>query len=416
MRSRKFLSKFVLSVSLTLSILLSFSMVHAGPALDEDTISIQPPPPIEGEFPEQSPLELEERRRPLIDPEQIDLDNASSIYHYVPPSNDFGFTEPLPEFSESVNSLSGIGDFTTASTIIGSVNVTNDSNQDVEPAIIAIEKNGIVYTTTAYFKYLANGDPRTYYSTTTDFSSFSSGQLTLPAGYTWSVDPLFDENCYSNGIAPKRIYLTGLLLDSEFKEHSRIALWRSDNGGLSWSGPTTVAQGSGAAGNVDKPDVAVSWHSGTRGYVYVAYVILKDSNSELWVKRSIDGGLTFPVERLVEIGDVNGAQVVVSLHSGYAYVIWTDFTRNAIRMSTSDNYGTTWTAPETAATGNMLDAADRINGDMKAGSLPMARFNWVANKVSIVWHECATTCTSTSSNTDVYYTAKSPSGWQTKKG
>jgi hypothetical protein len=51
---------------------------------------------------------------------------------------------------------------------------------------------------------------------------------------------------------------------------------------------------------------------------------------------------------------------------------------------------------------------------MKAGSLPMARFNWVANKVSIVWHECATTCSSTSSDTDVYYSSKSPYGWQTK--
>jgi|GEM_PF-2966570 len=406
---------------LLVTIFFICSPVFATPFPDPSVLEVDPallPPPIEGDFPVQSPEELEKRRRPVADPEQVDLINASGIYHYVPP-DDLSAVEPVPEFPEWANSFPGF-DFTTDSTVIGSVNVTNDGNQDVEPTIIAIEKNGTVYTTMAYFKYLANGDPRLYYSTTIDFVSFSSGQLPLPGGYTWSVDPLLDENWYSNGIAPKRIYLTGLLLDGPpgqwGHEYSAIALWRSDNGGYSWSWPTTVAQGSSGTGNVDKPDIAVSWLSGSRGYVYVAYVILKEEPySELWVKRSTNGGLTFSVASLVWVGHINGAQVVVSPYSGYVYVIWTDFAGNAIRMSTSNNYGLTWTEPEPAATGNMLDALDRINGDMKAGSLPMARFNWVANKVSIVWHECATTCTSTSSDTDVFYVAKSPSGWQSKR-
>ncbi|OGW47726.1 MAG: hypothetical protein A2Y66_08535 [Nitrospirae bacterium RBG_13_41_22] len=44
----------------------------------------------------------------------------------------------------------------------------------------------------------------------------------------------------------------------------------------------------------------------------------------------------------------------------------------------------------------------------------MARFNWVANKVSIVWHECVTAFSSYCPDTDVFYIAKSPSGWQSK--
>ncbi|MEJ2697996.1 MAG: hypothetical protein P8013_15290, partial [Candidatus Sulfobium sp.] len=220
----------------------------------------------------------------------------------------------------------------------------------------------------------------------------------------------------------KWMYLTGLVTDGPPKyygyDYSRIVLWRSDTGGNSWYSPITVAQGSYSTGNVDKPDVAVSWYSGTRGYVYAAYVILNGTASELWVKRSTNGGSTFPDAALVEVGWINGAQIIVSPSSGNVYVIWTDFTRDAIRMSTSYNSGLAWTAaetvPGTGKPGSMLKPDDRISGDMKAGSLPMARFNWVANKVSIVWHECATTCTSTSSDTDVYYSSKSPYGWQTK--
>ncbi len=399
-------------------LLLTYGSVFASPFPDPAVLNANPellPPPIEGDFPEQSSFELEKRRRPVTDPEHMDLGNASGIYHYTPKA-DLSSVEPFPEFSESANSFPGFGGFTTDSTVIGSLNVTNDDNQDVEPTIIAIEKNGTVYTTTAYFKYLDNGDPRLYYSTTTDFSSFSSAQLPLPWGYTWSVDPLLDENWYTNGIAPKRIYLTGLLIDyvPSYTRKSAIALWHSDNGGISWSWPTIVAEGTNTSGNVDKPDVAISWHSGSRGYVYVAYVILNGSNSELWIKRSTDGGLTFPVARLVEVRYINGAQVVVSPYSGNVYVIWTDFEINAIQMSTSYNYGLTWTVPETPASGNMLKPADYINGPMKAGSIPMARFNWVANKVSIVWHECATTFSSYCPDTDVYYMAKSPSGWQPK--
>jgi len=386
-------------------LLLTYGSVFASPFPDPAVLEANPellPPPIEGDFPEQSPFELEKRRRPVTDPEHMDLGNASGIYHYVPVNN-AGRNESLTGFSESAISLPGSGGFTTDSTVIGSVNVTNDDNQDAEPTIIAIEKNGTVYTTMAYIKILANSTPRVYYSTTTDFSSFSSGQLSLPWGYTWSADPLLDENWYSNGIAPRRIYLTGLLLDNRNKNQSAIALWRSDNGGISWSWPTIVAEGTINAGNVDKPDVAVSWHSGSRGYVYVAYVVINGSDSELWVKRSTDGGLTFPVARLVEIGYINGAQVVISPYSGYVYVIWTDFLMNAIRMSTSNNYGLNWTVTETPANGNMLKPVDHINGPMKAGSIPMARFNWVANKVSIIWHECATPFSSYCPDTDVFY-------------
>jgi hypothetical protein len=86
-------------------------------------------------------------------------------------------------------------------------------------------------------------------------------------------------------------------------------------------------------------------------------------------------------------------------------------------MSTSTNLGQTWSSPETAATGNMLSfvPGDRINGNMKAGSLAMARFNWAANRICVVWHERqADTPPPQIPKADVYYTAKGPRGWQAK--
>ncbi|MEW6570334.1 MAG: sialidase family protein [Nitrospirota bacterium] len=234
---------------------------------------------------------------------------------------------------------------------------------------------------------------------------------------------MLDTNPFSSGIAPRRTYLTGLLMN-EGATNTAIGVWRSDNGGLSWTGSVIVATSSDYYRPVDKPDIVVSWYTGTRGHVYVAYVKLAPSGNThyLYVARSTNGGQTFGAPVLVTAtnNSINGAQVLVNYHYGYVYVLWTDFSLNALRMSSSYDYGQTWTSPEIAAhaTVKMLGGgqSDHIYGGtrgIRAGSLPMARFNWVANRISVVWHEKEPGST-TPPKTDVYYTSKSPSGWQSK--
>ncbi len=102
---------------------------------------------------------------------------------------------------------------------------------------------------------------------------------------------------------------------------------------------------------------------------------------------------------------------MVNYYYGRVYVLWVDYSLNAIRLSFSDDCGQTWSSPETGPTGNMVSNL-LLKGNIRANSLPMVRFNHVANKICLVWHERENA--NFGNNTDVYYTAKSSYGWQTK--
>ena len=371
------------------------------PGIDAESSEFLPPP-IDGDLPVQPPS------KPPSPSEESDFSYASGLLYSTIMGLTTADTESIKQPELSI-----------LSTVIGSVNMTNDSYQDTEPAVVALTIGNTDYITTAYIKFPSSRF-RIYTATTNDyFNAIYHRLIYVPSPYTRSADPMLDANIYSNGIAPKRVYLTGLLLD-DGATNTAIAVWRTDNGGLSWTSPTFVASSNNSGYPVDKPDIAVSWYSGTRGHVYVAYVQLGNPDS-LYVARSRNGGLSFePPVLVATANDINGAQVLVNPYYGYVYVLWTDFEDDTIKMSSSYDYGQTWTYPETAATATVKmlggSSSDHIYGGsrgIRAGSLPMARFNWVANRICVVWHE-KEAGSSTPPRTDVYYTSKSPSGWQVK--
>lgn len=341
------------------------------------------PPPIESEFPLQ-PAEQPFPESQTFPPQKISLDavqSASGVLYYAT-LTEWGIIQSAPP--QQIQTLPNTAIETLASSVIGTIPVVSDSNQDVEPSVISINKDGTDWTTTVYTKYVA-GIAKNYFSTTADFSTFYRGQLPLPTGYSWSGDPLLAENPYTTGVAPGRVYLTGLLLNGGISP-TAIAVWHSDDGGRTWPSPTIVAQSSDSSSPVDKPAIADSWHSGSLGTVYVAYV-RGGATKQLFVAKSTDGGVTFwnPIAVPQATGNINGAQILVNYYYGDVYVLWTDFSMNAIRLSRSTNFGSNWTVPETAASGNIVLA--NIKGGLRVGSLPMARFNHIANKICVVWNE-----------------------------
>jgi hypothetical protein len=302
----------------------------------------------------------------------------------------------------------------------------------VEPSVISISIGSSTYTASTYIQRLPTGltQPqfryRNYAAATVDLTNpnWTRTLLPIPSGYTQSGDPWMDENSFSDGIAPKRIYVAGIIFqDTSCTMNgcvppNAIGLWHSDNGGLTWSQPTLVDVNlnSGAI-FLDKPAVAVATYSGTKGSVYVAYnKDIVGSPSQILVAKSTDGGLTFAPPAAVASGNIVGAQILTQPLSDKVYLIWVDYGLNAIRMSTSTGPAISWTTPETAATGNMVPGTDpqnTLNGNVKATTLPTARYNWVANAVSVAWHEFESS--SPGAHTDIYYTAKTSSGWQPKK-
>jgi len=282
---------------------------------------------------------------------------------------------------------------------------------------MSIAVNGVDRTTSTFIDYDTASTPRIHYATTTNFSTFARGTLPLPAGYNLTGDPLMDENPYTGGIAGLRMYTVGIAfndINNPQNAANAIALWHSDpadNG--AWTAAASIVDNRGAGYFIDKPDVAVSWHNGTDlGYVYVAYTSYDfvNNNTAIVVARSVNGGATFPQKTVVAYGPgpntgdaVANPQVVVAPGSGAVYVIWVDFGAGDLRMSRSLDFGVTWGAHEIAGTGVMTG---NLNGSIRAETVPMARYNSVANSINLVWHDRGANGTA-----EVEYAYKDSTGW-----
>jgi hypothetical protein len=313
----------------------------------------------------------------------------------------------------------------TLATVGTTRNTSNDANQDAEPTVTAVKIETVNYTVAANIKYVTNTTPRNHVSFSQNGGTFSAPvQLPLPTGYTLSADPVLAVNPQSGGIAPKRVYCVGVLANPGLTQGDAIGVWRSDNGGQTWVGPSIVAAVPTGSGHyLDKPWIVVSWHGGTLGNVYVTFVNLNETNipasytnTSLWVYRSTDGGLTFPTNSLIAVDDVQGPQVVVNPLNGTVHSLWLNAGNNDLRSAASTNAGVTFGSHEIAAVGGNLltrNTGIQLTGGVRAWSFPIARYNWVSNRLAMVYH-----ARGAGGSTEVYYTYRpcslqcNVSGWE----
>lgn len=287
------------------------------------------------------------------------------------------------------------------------IRVTTDTDVDVESSIVAVDRNGATHTCATAIKFAPIGTlgriGRIHSASTTNFSTFVRGPLPMPAAYNRSVDPYMSVNPYTGGIAPKRMYTVGVLHNQNINLFSAIGLWRSDNGGQTWSAPVEVEVRGGGGLFLDKPAVMVSWHSGSLGYVYVAYVNIdfNTNNSVLIFERSTDGGLSFGNQILLAIGpNLTAPQLVLNSTTGAVNVLWADESNRDIRMTASTNLGVSFGPHEIVATNFHVG---NINVSVRAGTYPGARFHWMSGRIIVAVHGNGTGAAGT---TDVYYTYK----------
>lgn len=114
------------------------------------------------------------------------------------------------------------------------------------------------------------------------------------------------------------------------------------------------------------------------------------NNSEIRLARlrnNASGVPTVISDTSVVVGwNLNGSQVLVDPRRGTVNVIWADFSNNRITRKVSTDYGATWGAEDIIANTALLSPANSNLNGTRAVSLPMARFNWVADRINIVWH------------------------------
>jgi hypothetical protein len=324
----------------------------------------------------------------------------------------------------------------TDAAVTATANETNDAEQDIEPTVSTITVSGITSTVTAFIKYVNSGTtPRLYYTRTTDDVTYSGGALAVPAGYTYTADPYLAQNPNNSGAGPHQLSLVGTAFNGPINNPNAIYLWRSTDGGASWLTPVQVTADATSRYYYDKPNITVSQYAGTLGKIYVIYTrtdLQQCSGNfcgdQIVMRRSDDGGATFTSEvALTGVSlttSVGGPQVVAATAAARIYGIWADYPAGAIRLSSSDDWGGTWTAAAGNPTGRNLMGPINNGGaanyyryplyppdqtnHVVAYTLPSARFNAAANKVSIVWQERS----ADGIYIDVYYAAKIPGGWQ----
>ncbi len=226
-------------------------------------------------------------------------------------------------------------------------------------------------------------------------------------------DPALDANFQASGIAPGRVYCVGLNYNYGTTRFA-VVLWRSDNGGRSWGAPKLVAYELTTSGFLlDHPSLTVTQ---LNGYLYVIYSrvhIMNPAMSEIRVAGSADGGNTFGSGVcVIGTGSCAGAPSkakapqLASDPSGKLYAVWVDFSpMPSIKLSRSITFGTTFEAPQSTMAGRtFFIPEDMVIGKntpvpIAALTLPMIRFNSIANRLGVVWHERVNTNFS-----DAYYT------------
>ncbi|MGH9341934.1 MAG: sialidase family protein, partial [Acidobacteriota bacterium] len=213
-----------------------------------------------------------------------------------------------------------------------------------------------------------------------------------PADYQWTIDPVLHVNVFSDGVAPKRMYYAGVAAQVRSDQvPNAVVVWHSDDGGKVWSNAVEVIRNNDPAWFIDKPDIEVSWYSGTRGFVYVSYMRLSDPdvrNNELYVARSGDGGVNWTTPVRIVTGRIQAPQVVVNPFTGRVYCIYIDMDADQIKMSFSDDNGVNWSQPETAASGPLKNNQNRyVNGKVTGFTIPQARFDNVNNRLIVTWAE-----------------------------
>ena len=333
-----------------------------------------------------------------------------------------------------------------ASNALAQTNYTNDAQPDYEPALIrATDANGAVTTATVALKDVTISNilyVRSYF-VTKDATTTYSGMLPIvgpqtPNG-TQSVDPFLWQDQTTSGPAPGRLYCAGIINDGDQQpggnggiNTNKIVVWRSDDAGRSWTSSPVVIDSSTSSGGdstiVDKPTITVGSYVSSRGYVFVTYMrkrILNGGNQtyyDIMATRSTNGGVSFETPVVIATSGPgltftspsNGAHVTVSPGNGYIYVTWAHYanaaTQTRIMLARSPASGTvagTWVVDSNGPMGYLFNGGN-LNGGESAITVPFARYNFVSNKIAVVWHEREV---QGSARADVYYAEKGVNGW-----
>ena len=301
------------------------------------------------------------------------------------------------------------------------VQVSFTSDHDVEPVAISTTIGPQIFTATVFLRMpnppAGREYPTLWYTRRYDYSgSILGGQLPVSPAYHSYADPFLAGNLFGGGLYPNRIYNVGIMHNGQGNPGSAIGLWPSDDGGLTWGGPTVVANDSSGTAFLDFPKVAVSSNWSSMGTVYVMFsrlVLAPPGSVEIYVARSVDGGASFaPPVQVASGPSLGGHAVVVEPWTGKVVALWIDYLAQQIKMSQSPDLGASWlaaqviftpTSPHTFFLGYTSDG-------IRIYTTLMAAYNYATGQLGMVWHEFGG-----STRGDIFFSLRDTNGvWRAK--
>jgi hypothetical protein len=309
---------------------------------------------------------------------------------------------------------------------------TNDNpNQDVEPTVSNVTVGGALYITTAYMSYSSVTTLPLIRSVTTSnsFGTFTPGTLSLPAGFVQDWDPFLASNT-GGVVAPGRMYAVGIAVSTGYLGYNAVTavcVWHSDNGGSLWSNPVILETNvDNPALYLDKPHITVNSSDGDIFVTYLQYDLNNYGVATTHFTRSTDGGYTFATPTMPYSGSIGGPQLAVNTSNSNLYLVWADYGCNCLRVSTSTNNGAFWGTPVSVApsAGRLIGPmplppppaqveVPHLANNIRVFTLPMARYNPVANVLGVVWHQREDNGTTNPFPTDTYYSYFNGTAWAT---
>jgi len=294
----------------------------------------------------------------------------------------------------------------------GNGQVTSDTPQDIEPAVLTtINGQGI----TAFTKFTGNPtapDPRHYVATSTDYVNFTGWPtgtiLPLPdPSTTRSSDPMLSYNPQTMyGAFPLRLYCVGTSYQNPYT-NSALTVWYTDGDGSQPWTPLIVDTATNPV-LIDKPSINTSRGYYTSGYTYVA-AVLNDMSAHtntlhVYVQTNTLG---FQLENnqfsLPELQLQSPIVLTDDFSFDNVYVVWADWQNMRINIATSTNGGYNFGTPAVLPTGILFNGANTLNGNVRAASVIMARYNQYDRSIGVVWHQRE----SSTARTDVFFASYS---------
>ena len=304
----------------------------------------------------------------------------------------------------------------------GATQLAFDANEDIEPAAISQMRGSDEYTVVVNMKL----QPDATVGVGTQLAAtvvYPGGvvPVTIPTSpsYDTYADPALAKD---DGAPGQPIYLAalGVKLNPDGSLDSAVLVWISTNGGLSWSAPVLADAKNTNIDHVqlDKPSIAAGLPTGPRAtrMVYVAYISassIAGGQNEVKVRSSATGSwwlsspvLTVSGATISGYPSYNQAPTVVGdTTNGDVYVVWTRAHQGTgapqegihARKASATSPQLAFTLPEgpVIATGDLFGTGQGVTlgqsgvgfVKVKAVTVPIARFDSVAKRLSITWHE-----------------------------